>query len=459
MNSQNYERQIRHRDYLECHRLEVEGENGHNLTMAINEKKIKDIQKYYFKQKTFIRAEVIMSNVQKIKKNLKFPINKQIVYQSSALLFWYLAMFPGRVGYDTKITFEMMRKGENTDWWTAVYFRLLQILTFNGQIVFLFSAVMLIMLAFSTRFLIFNFGINRNISEKVLTTFFATPIFGVFGMTVAHDVLQVSGIFIVIGVSLRILKNNKNLQFREILILLLGIFLSLTVKSGIVSLLFFVFFLLTFKKIKLAFFLLIFALGINLVFSLGMNNSMTDNGKYIPILMDFKCIAQHPEARITQAQWSYLTTILPESDWKKPFSCQEISGVPVLNAVNYVSLKPTSKMLRNYLQVIASNPAIFAMAHIQRSSAALPPPFFKGPDNQVDLDYRNPIGEGVNIALQKGPELLHPSVDYEPVKISSKFLKTLNYIGQIPTFFINQASWFWGWGGALVMAYNMFLDF
>ena len=87
------------------------------------------------------------------------------------------------------------------------------------------------------------------------------------------------------------------------------------------------------------------------------------------------------------------------------------------------------------------------MAHLQRSRGALPPPFFQGPENQVDLDISKPLGQGTNIALQSGPELLHPSIDEPSVDVSIGMFKPFEILAQIPTLIINQASWFWGWGG------------
>jgi hypothetical protein len=96
---------------------------------------------------------------------------------------------------------------------------------------------------------------------------------------------------------------------------------------------------------------------------------------------------------------------------------------------------------------VSKNPLIVIQAHIQKSLGALPPPFFPGPQNQVDQNIDNPVGYGVNTALQKGPELLHPSIDEPSVAVKVKLLLPLQAIAQTLTFLINQASWFWAWGG------------
>jgi hypothetical protein len=78
---------------------------------------------------------------------------------------------------------------------------------------------------------------------------------------------------------------------------------------------------------------------------------------------------------------------------------------------------------------------------------ALPPPFFQPPTNQIPWNVEIPLGFNTNVALQSGPGLLHPSVDESTVDINFKYLIPFEVIAQLLTLFINQASWFWGWGG------------
>jgi hypothetical protein len=110
-------------------------------------------------------------------------------------------------------------------------------------------------------------------------------------------------------------------------------------------------------------------------------------------------------------------------------------------------VKLSNTFFMDFLSIVIKNPLIVIQAHIQKSLGALPPPFFPGPQNQVDQNIDNPVGYGVNTALQKGPELLHPSIDEPSVAIKVKFLLPLQAIAQALTFLVNQASWFWAWGG------------
>jgi hypothetical protein len=166
------------------------------------------------------------------------------------------------------------------------------------------------------------------------------------------------------------------------------------------------------------------------------------------MLADLKCVSQHPDARLSPGDWIFLETIAPRVEWETPLSCTTVDE-PVSSLVNK---NPKAHIFSpafalNYIQVISKAPAIVAMAHIQRSRGALPPPFFQGPDNQVELDPSIPIGKGTNIALQSSFEMLHPSIDEPSVQIQSKFLKPLESLSQMSIFLVNQASWFWGWGG------------
>jgi hypothetical protein len=122
-------------------------------------------------------------------------------------------------------------------------------------------------------------------------------------------------------------------------------------------------------------------------------------------------------------------------------------AVEALGFQSNIEIKPDAKFVRNYLSIVSQNPAVVVMAHINRSRIALPPPFFPVPENQVNLNSGVPIGQGTNTALQSGPEVLHPSIDEPSMKVDKGIFGFIEKFFQIPTFLINQASWFWGWGG------------
>ena len=73
----------------------------------------------------------LLSNVNK--QDSGIPSVKSAIVVASV---WFLITFPGRAGFDTVYAIQLMRDGETTNWWTAWYFRILQVLTFNGKNIF-----------------------------------------------------------------------------------------------------------------------------------------------------------------------------------------------------------------------------------------------------------------------------------------------------------------------------------
>jgi len=148
------------------------------------------------------------------------------------------------------------------------------------------------------------------------------------------------------------------------------------------------------------------------------------------------------------AQWEWLETIAPRSQWIIPISCSSMDhAIDLLGAGSNFRVPSTLEFIKNYGLISKQNPAIVLMSHINKSRVALPPPFFPIPENQVNLNPNIPIGLETNVALQSGPEVLHPSIDEPSMRQGQSPLFFFERMVQIPTFLINQASWFWGWGG------------
>jgi hypothetical protein len=249
-----------------------------------------------------------------------------------------------------------------------------------------------------------------------------TPLFGVFGVTVSHDVFQTAGIIILVGVELRLIQkmyiSNQNL----ITVLLIAFIFLLSVKTGPVFIFFGMISLAIRKRVKVILITLPIIVFLYFVSSIGISTDFMKDAKYYPMIADLKCIAQHPESEITPDEWKFLEQIAPKQLWVEELSCSTVeSASKVMNS-------PSSKLTlneafwSNYFGIASKNPAIFMMAHLQRSRGALPPPFFQGPENQVSYDINLPIGFGTNTALQSGPELLHPSIDEPSVDINIRIL-------------------------------------
>ena len=363
------------------------------------------------------------------------------------IAFWYLSLFPGRLGYDYSLAIRMIQQGKSTDWWTSLFFWYLKISSFNGNSIFVPALLGLISLAFSLVFLISAFSQSLKVRMWAVIVISLTPLFGVFGVTVSHDVFQTAGIIILVGVELRFIQKMYISNPELITVILIAFIFLLSVKTGPFFILFGLVSLAIRKKVRIVLITMPFIIILYFASSIGVSTDFMKDTKYYPMIADLKCIAQHPGAEITSGEWKFLEQIAPKQLWVEELSCSTVgSASNVINSPDF-QLALNGQFWRNYFGITSKNPAIFMMAHLQRSRGALPPPFFQGPENQVSYDINLPIGFGTNTALQSGPELLHPSIDEPSVDINIRILKPLEFFAQSPTFLVNQASWFWGWGG------------
>jgi len=365
-------------------------------------------------------------------------------------------MFPGRVGADTAGAIRLIQSGESTDWWTAIYFWFLKFSSFDGTTIAITSFVQLIIISVTFYWLIIALPSPKKVIEKSFLIIIATPIFGAFGTTVSHDNLQVSGIFILLGIELRNIRKIEMTKQTLVKAYISSIFCLLTTHTGILLILISLLILSFRKFIKTALYLLILTFIIVTLSSIGVTKSLyngvavneTSQIKFSSMIADLKCIAQNPSSEVSNIDWERLAKISAKSNWLISLSCD--NSDPAINSLqlhkseyNFSSIE----FAKTYLDISSKNMAIVAMAHIQRARGILAPPFFQSPDNQVVLDTKVPIGFGTNNALQTGPEVIHPSNDEPTVSVNSNWLKPLNTFAQIPIFLVNQASWFWGWAG------------
>jgi len=397
---------------------------------------------------------------------------KWLIASAFATLFWYISLFPGRISSDGVEAIGIILEGKSTDWWTAIYFWYLRITTFSGAQLWFSSLLSLLTVYFAVVYFIKSLPEKKLNAEKILFFFCLSPLFGNFAMTINHDTFFTSGILLCFGCLLRI--HLKSVRTLDKYVPYLAILFLMNSKIGYAVIVAFVIFTLLRKSFITAIVLSIFTLFIYVVSSIGIAKSVVPK-HYLPFLADLKCVAQHPEARIAEEEWEFLRKIAPEERWKEPLTCSNLDIAlsrlrsPEQDNVN-LRLDKLSKnsdlnrislaeFFQYYSSLAVKNPAIVIQAHLQRSSIALPPPFFQGPQNQVDRDVSNPVGLNSNIALQQGPEVLHPSIDDPRYKLETKFLKPLENAALFSSFIINQASWFWGWGGLWLWPIFIYLLF
>jgi len=366
------------------------------------------------------------------------------------LVFWYVALYPGRLGFDYAELARMIRRGESTAWWGATYFWFFKWFTFNTNTIAVISGIGLLVLVWSLHHFVQNLPLNSIRQRNLFLILISTPLVGVFGMTVSHDVFQTSGIIFLTSL---ILKKTQQQTFQtvdKISYACAGVCLT-TTQYGI---LIFIFCSLYFLRIYTR--LILFSVSTVLILYFAANAGISKEDKSIAhlsnslprmLLIDLKCIAQHPQAEITSEEWKVLYRYAPNDLWKAPVPCSSPDLMAASLNLDSQVLQFDLKLLKAFLNIVSRQPAIPFMSHVQRSSVALPPPFFQPPPNQISWDVNQPIGIKTNVALQEGPELLHPSIDDVQLAKRPTFLRPLEMFALLPAFVINQASWFWGWGG------------
>ena len=360
---------------------------------------------------------------------------------------WYLALFPGRLGFDYSEAIRIMQKGESTDWWTASFWWYLKLSTFNGQTIVLSSLLSLAILGYSLFYLCESLNGDQFTNRIALLILFCSPLYGGFGVNISHDVFAAAGIIIFTGYQIRVFRSQDDSRSFGLLPLIFASILVVTTHYGVYLVLVNVMLLFYRRNFKVGTVITLVTIATIMITSVGVKQVP----KYGPILVfvaDLKCVAQHPQAEISESQWKLLNSLAPESEWKSQIKCSFIDdALAAMPSLELNKVKLNRELLDVYLNVSARNPAIVALAHFQRASVALPPPFFAGPKNQVNLDPDSPIGLGTNTALQSHPGVLHPSIDEPSVAFKVAALKVLEVPAQGLVFLVNQASWFWGWGG------------
>lgn len=370
---------------------------------------------------------------------------------------WYLSLFPGRLGFDYARAIKMIQNNESTNWWTSLFWWFLRITSFNGQTIALSSLLCLTALGYSLYYLSESMPGNVRVNRLALLLLSLSPIYGAFGVNVSHDVFQVAGILIFTGFHLRVLSSKIGIGVSDYVALSMASAMVLTTHYGLPLVALNLLLLLIKKYLRLSALISGVSLLITVISPIGITQVPT-YGLVIPIIGDLKCIAQLESAELTKQDWDFLESLAPKSEWMDPKTCSFIDySIGDMKSIELGEIPLSEELIRNYLRITANNPAVVAMAHFQRASIALPPPFFFGPPNQVIRDPDIPIGQGTNNALQSYPGVLHPSIDEPSVDMKINLFAPLEVAAQAGIFIVNQASWFWGWGGLWLWPIVLFL--
>ena len=380
-------------------------------------------------------------------------INKlrQYFIEVCILFFYFIALFPGRPSYDLVLITEMMKNGQSAATWSATYFRLMQLLTFDGRVLSVASATGLVIFYLCFHYMMAALPFCNRTQILTRRIVVALPIFGIFALTVNHDVFAVSGTFLLVGL---LLKNSPTVK-KDFLILILAGFLTSMSWLGIAAFFGYTFSILIKRKFKEV------ALSISLMFILVLGSLLILNvdpgpsNRWLPVVGDLKCVAQDPDSKITQAQWDSLILLAPKSEWIDPKSCVIADWAPDAAEKN-VSINPLTS-IKLWAQLLLTNQKTIVEAHLQRASVAIPPFFSAPPPNSLSTDYLKPIGEGVPANLFQFSEFLSTGRHTGQYESSPSIFKPLEIMTLTIAHLFNRTSYFWGWGGLwLLLSYLIF---
>jgi hypothetical protein len=380
-------------------------------------------------------------------------------------LFWFFALFPARMGADAVGLLQIIRNGQSTDWWTGAFYWFFRITSIDGRYPAITALVQLAIFCLCMIYFVRSLPFSKEVQNITLLAFFSLPIYGFFGMSIAHDLTQTAGIILLVAIEIRRLRSLEIHRLNTIL--LLASLLLITTHTGIVIFGLAVLRNIPYLKFKRTLLILTIVLSVFFLSSIGLTSGLNVYGNFIKssdlkygiLLADVRCVAQHISAEISPEDWVVLLKISSKENWVDQFSCQHADDQ--INALKLSEKKyklSNIEFLETYFSITSDNPAIVAMSHIQRARGVLPPLLFQPPSNQVSLDVSVPLGQGTNTALQSGPVFLHPSIDIPGlVNPKPKLFKLFEIPAQGLGFIFNQASWFWGWGGLWLLLGIVFL--
>jgi hypothetical protein len=377
---------------------------------------------------------------------------KPYYFEISILFFYFIALFPGRPSYDLILITDMMKNGESAATWSATYFRLMQVLTFNGNILSISSATG--MIVFYLCFLFFVKALSFSYQIKIMTrrVIVALPIFSFFALTVNHDLFAVSGIFLLVG----LLLENKPLKNNIVIVVFAGLLTSMS-WLGIASYFGFILSIIIKRRYKEA----IYSFSMITTFVLGglliLNVDPGPSNRWLPVAGDLKCVAQDPDSEITQVQWDYLILLAPKKEWLDPASCAIADFAPDAAEKN-ISINP-QKTIKLWSELLMTNQKLILEAHLQRASVALPPLFSAPPPNTFSTNYLTPIGQGVPANLFQFSEFLSTGRHTGQYESAPNFLKPIEMVTIGAAHLFNRTSNFWGWGGLWLFLCYCFFPF
>jgi len=370
-------------------------------------------------------------------------------------LFYFAALFPSRNHWDTVEILRLSRNGQSLDQWTAIYFRYLEWLSIGGRFAFIASLIGLIGLSYSTCYFIDSLPVSSKASEVTKLLALASPYVGVFGMTLTHEVQTTTGALVLSGVLLRRgLGQETNLPKSLLFIAIL--YCTMTFVGNLIVIGYLLSTMTSARKVRTVLSILLVIFFALFSSSLLRVEKVSSGTNLQSILGDIRCITQHKDSNISSEDWITLESFGPKELWQEPKTCSYSDSVFAFSQVQGREIE----LVKLWMEMVRHNPQIALQARIQRSTIALPPPFFQSQPNYSSRDYLEPVGVGTQDDLQQWSPLFKTSNDdaYQMENFPSpQVLKPLEFVALLPAFIFNSQSWFWGWGGLWFLVFSVLL--
>lgn len=372
------------------------------------------------------------------------------------LLFWYVALFPGRIGYDGTLANNLMREGKSTDIWTGQYFLITKILTFSGKEIWLVALFQLAILAFALKVFCDTFIEDRKRSRMAWTVLCATPLIGVFGVTVAHDAYLCAGVIIAIA---DLATHDRDTLHDSRLSRIAGPLTTFLLSMNFLGypiLAFYILVKLLRRKFKFVIEILVFFLAFTSAASMIINHEITPPRYLFPLAADLKCVAQEPAAKLDFKDWAFLQTLATKDYLLNPVACNSTDSTAILLDSVLSGKVSQSDFIKSFLRIALKNPATVITSHVIKAEEILPPPFFPHVKSSINFNAGEPIGMKTDSSLINGSDFLHISIDDRSIK-KWKYNKLFEIIALFATYLFNISSNLWGWGGLWLMISLFFI--
>jgi hypothetical protein len=210
------------------------------------------------------------------------------------------------MGADAVGLLQIIRNGQSTDWWTGAFYWFFRITSIDGRYPAITALVQLAIFCLCMIYFVRSLPFSKEVQNITLLAFFSLPIYGFFGMSIAHDLTQTAGIILLVAIEIRRLRSLEIHRLNTIL--LLASLLLITTHTGIVIFGLAVLRNIPYLKLKRTLLILTIVLSVFFLSSIGLTSGLNVYGnfikssdlKYGTLLADVRCVAQHISAASTK---------------------------------------------------------------------------------------------------------------------------------------------------------------